>query len=71
MIGKPVILSVNTKVRSSHLVKPSVLPQTLLTVSAIYLFSVILTGALVDVVLIVVGDAKGYAAEISAGFSDD
>ena len=71
MIGKPVILSVNTKVRSSHLVKPSELPQTLLTVSAICLFSVILTGAPVDVVLSVVGDAKGFAAKISAGFSED
>ena len=56
--------------RSPHLVKPSALPQTLLTVSAICLFSVILTGAPVDVVLSVVGDAKGFAAKISAGFSD-
>ena len=52
------------------MVKPSPLPHTLLTVSAICLFSVILTGAPVDVVLSVVGDAKGFAAKISAGFSD-
>jgi len=57
--------------RSPHFEKPSALPQTLLIVSFIYLFSVILIGALVDVVIIVVGDAKGYASEISAGFSDD
>ncbi len=53
------------------MVKPSALPQTLLTVSFIYLLSIILTGALVDVVIIVVCDAKGYASKISAGFSDD
>ena len=53
------------------MVKPSVLPQTLLTVSAICLFSVILTGVPADVVLIVVGDAKGFASKISAGFNDD
>ena len=57
--------------RSPHLVKPSALPHTLLTVSAIYLISVILTEEPVDVVLIVVGDAKGFASKISAGFSDD
>ena len=61
----------NTRVRSPHLVKPSALPQTLLTVSAIYLSSVILTEEPVDVVLILVGDAKGFASKISAGFSDD
>ena len=61
----------NTRVRSPHLVKPSALPQTLLKVSAIYLFSVILTEELVEVVLIVVGDAKGFASKINAGFSDD
>ncbi len=65
-------MSVKKKeLRSPHFVKPSALPQTLLTVSAIWLFSVILTGAPVDVVLIVVCDAKGFAAKISAGFSDD
>ena len=53
------------------MVRPSALPQTLLTVSNIYLFSVILTGAPADVVLIEVGDAKGFASKISAGFSDD
>ena len=53
------------------MVKPSPLPHTLLTVSAICLFSVILTGAPVDVVLRVFGDAKGFAAKISTGFSDD
>jgi len=72
VIGKPVILSVNIKVRSPHLLKPSAIPQTLLTVSAICLFSVMLIGAPVDVVLIVVGDAKGFEArEISAGSNDD
>jgi hypothetical protein len=65
-------LSVNTRaLRSPHLVKPSALPQTLLTVSAICLFSVILTGAPVDVVFIVVDDAKDFASKINAGFSDD
>jgi hypothetical protein len=53
------------------MVKPSALPQTLLTVSIIYLLSVILTGALVDVVVILVCDAKDFASKISAGFSDD
>ena len=62
----------NTRaLRSPHLEKPSALPQTLLTVSVICLFSVILTGEPVDVVLIVVGDAKGFASKIRAGFSDD
>ena len=63
-------MSVNTRERSPHLVKPSALPQTLLTVSAIYLFNLILTGEPVDVVFIFVGDAKGLASKISAGFSD-
>ena len=72
MISKPVILSVNTRaLRSPHMVKPSALPQTPLTVSAIYLFSVILTREPVDVVLIFVGYAKGLPSKISAGFSDD
>ena len=62
----------NTRVRSPHLVKPSAFPQTQLTVSYICLFSLMLIGAPVDVVLIVDGDAKGLAArEISAGFNDD
>ena len=62
----------NTRVRSPHLVKPSAFPQTLLTVSGIYLFSLMLIGAPVDVVLIVDGDATGLAArEISAGFNDE
>ena len=64
-------MSVNTRVRSPHLVKPSAFPQTLLTVSANCLFRVILTGAPVDVVLILVDDAKGFASKISTGFSDD
>ena len=72
MTLKPVILSVNTKaLRSPHMVKPSVLPQTLLTVSVIYLLSVIVSGALVDVVVILFCDAKGFASKISAGFSYD
>ena len=64
-------MSVNTRVRCPHSVKPSAFPQTLLTVSGIYLFSLMLIGAPVDVVLIVVGDGKGFALKISAGFSDD
>ena len=54
-------MSVNTRVHSPHLVKPSALPQSLLRVTAIYLFSVILTEEPVEVVVIVVGDAKGFA----------
>ena len=52
--------------------KPSAFPQTLLTVSYICLFSLMVMGALVGVVLIVDGDANGLAArEISAGLNDD
>ena len=58
--------------RGPHLVKPSALPQTLLTVSGICKLNLMLIGAPVDVVLIVVADAKGFATrEISAGFKDD
>jgi hypothetical protein len=62
---------VKKRVRNPHLVKPSALPQTLLTVSAVCLFSVILRGAPVDVVLSVVRVTIGFAAKISAGFNDD
>ncbi len=40
------------------MVKPSAFPQTLLTVSGICMFNVILTGASVDFTFIVVADAK-------------
>jgi hypothetical protein len=54
------------------LVKPSAFSQTLLTVSGICLFSLMMIGAPVDVVLIEDGVAKGLAArEISTGFNDD
>ena len=58
--------------RGPHLVKPSALSQTLLTESGICKLNEMLIGAPVDVVFIVVADAKGFAArEISAGFKDD
>ena len=59
----------NKKTRRPHLVNPSANPQTLLTVSGIYLFNVILIEAPVDVFVSVVTDEKG--AKINAGLNDD
>ena len=54
------------------MVKPSAFPQTLLTVSGICLFNVILTGASVDFTLIVVADAKVAPGRVnSKGLKDD
>ena len=53
------------------MLNPSAYPQTLLTVSGIFLFNKILIGAPFDVVVSVVSDAKGFAAKIRAGFNDD
>ncbi len=55
-----------------HLVKPSAFPQTLLTVSGIFMLNLIFTGESVDLVMSVVADAKVAPGRVnSAGLNDD